>query len=52
MSPHDPLTELRELAQRAETGEFICATSALEVHVYLQRGRIAWATMAGSRTSE
>lgn len=39
-----PFIELCELATRGETGEFICATSALEVHVYLQRGRVAWAT--------
>jgi hypothetical protein len=39
-----PMSELRALARAEATGEFICATPALEVHVYLQRGRVAWAT--------
>jgi len=39
-----PLSELRDLAARGGTGEFICATAAAEVHVFLQRGRVAWAT--------
>ncbi|HEX2670215.1 MAG TPA: hypothetical protein VHM25_05055 [Polyangiaceae bacterium] len=29
---------------RGASGEFICASSALEVHVHLQLGRVAWAT--------
>lgn len=39
-----PLGELADLARGHATGEFIAAASAAEVHVYLQRGRIAWAT--------
>jgi hypothetical protein len=38
------LSAIQSLASRAATGELICASSDLEVHVYLQRGRIAWAT--------
>ena len=37
-------TELVELVRGGASGELICASSALEVHVYLQLGRIAWAT--------
>ncbi len=36
--------DLRKHAMRGASGEFICACDAAEVHVYLQRGRIAWAT--------
>lgn len=36
--------DLRQHAKRGASGEFICASNAAEVHVYLQRGRIAWAT--------
>ncbi|MBX3261291.1 MAG: hypothetical protein KF782_16520 [Labilithrix sp.] len=39
-----PLDTLRAIAERGGTGEFICASSTVEVHVYLQRGRLAWAT--------
>ena len=39
-----PWRQIRELAARDATGEFICATSAIELHLYLQRGRVAWAT--------
>lgn len=38
------LVRLRALAAAAASGELICAGDAIEVHVYLQRGRIAWAT--------
>jgi len=40
----EPLAELLDLAARGGTGEFICAAAAVEIHVYLQRGRVAWAT--------
>lgn len=33
---------------RKRNGEFIAAGESLEVHVYLQRGRIAWATDAAN----
>jgi len=39
-----PLERLVSLAAAAASGEFICSSSTEEVHVYLQRGRIAWAT--------
>ncbi len=39
-----PLVELQDHAGAGRSGEFICATSTLEVHVFLQRGRVAWAT--------
>jgi hypothetical protein len=39
-----PLDTLRDLTHRACSGEFICATASGEVHVYLQNGRVAWAT--------
>jgi len=38
------LTHLTELVKRGASGEFICASSTLEVHVHLQLGRLAWAT--------
>lgn len=37
-------TNLADLVRNGASGEFICASSALEIHVYLQLGRIAWAT--------
>jgi hypothetical protein len=40
----DPLAELQQFASQANTGEFICVAAETEIHVYLQRGRIAWAT--------
>ena len=39
-----PVDSLMSLASAAASGEFICASSTGEIHVYLQRGRIAWAT--------
>jgi hypothetical protein len=39
-----PLDVLCEVVARRSCGEFICAASAVEIHVYLQRGRLAWAT--------
>jgi hypothetical protein len=44
VSRSGPLAELRDLAARGGTGEFICAAAAVEIHVYLQHGRVAWAT--------
>lgn len=43
MSGQGPLDELCQEAIRQRSGEFICAGAA-EVHVFLQRGRVAWAT--------
>ena len=42
-----PLDQLRQLATKRVSGEFICATSSFEIHVYIQAGRIAWATDSG-----
>jgi len=39
-----PLDELLRLSHVGASGEFICATSSLEIHVYLQESRVAWAT--------
>jgi len=39
-----PLQKLRRLAAQEASGELICSGASAEVHVYLQRGRIAWAT--------
>lgn len=36
--------KLEELARRRASGELICASDSIEVHVYFQHGRIAWAT--------
>ncbi len=38
------LEQLIDLAKRRASGEFVCSCSNDEVHVYLQGGRIAWAT--------
>ncbi|MCA9664768.1 MAG: hypothetical protein KC503_04240 [Myxococcales bacterium] len=39
-----PLKQMIGAVEREATGEFICVTSLAEVHVYMQSGRIAWAT--------
>ena len=39
-----PLEHLREAVQRGASGELICATRRSEVHVHVQKGRVAWAT--------
>lgn len=39
-----PLEKLRRLAAQEASGELICSGAAAEVHVFLQRGRVAWAT--------
>ncbi len=38
------LEQLVDLAERGASGEFVCSCSNAEVHVYLQSGRIAWAS--------
>ena len=42
-----PLRTLASLVSEQASGEFISASKGAEVHVYLQRGRIAWATDSG-----
>ncbi len=39
-----PLQSLERLAAALKTGEYVLATGSSEIHVYLQRGRFAWAT--------
>jgi hypothetical protein len=39
-----PFDTLCALVDGRASGEFISASSSAEVHVYLQRGRVAWAT--------
>lgn len=41
-----PLARIEQLAAERGSGELICASETVEVHVYFQRGRIAWATDA------
>lgn len=43
MSTH-AINLLRASARAQKSGELICAGPSIEVHVYLQRGRVAWAT--------
>lgn len=40
------LGRIAVLAKEQASGELICASDSVEVHVYLQRGRVAWATDA------
>lgn len=44
MTQERPSDRLRELAAVGASGEFICVTASFEVHVFLQAGRVAWAT--------
>ena len=46
MNTPSPIDELRRRASERSSGEFIYATSSIEIHVFLQRGRVAWATEA------
>ena len=39
-----PLAALLELVTLGASGEFVCVSTNVELHVYLQSGRIAWAT--------
>lgn len=39
-----PLDELESSVRSRRCGEFIFATNSVEVHVFLQHGRLAWAT--------
>ena len=42
-----PLSTLDRLIGQRASGELICAAPDLEVHVFLQRGRVAWCTESG-----
>jgi len=46
---HDPYAPLKEHVADKASGEFIVASNDLEVHIYLQNGRIAWSTSSASR---
>src|SRR3990172_376544 len=39
-----PLSQLLGLADSAASGEFVCESDGAEAHVFLQSGRIAWAS--------
>jgi len=39
-----PIAQLMDLASRDANGEFVCSCPEGEVHVFLQGGRIAWAS--------
>jgi hypothetical protein len=41
--------ELAELAARGASGELVCSTGGGEIHVFLQGGRIAWASSTSER---
>lgn len=43
-----PLPKLSALVAAQATGELVCAAEDLEVHVFLQRGRVAWATSSAA----
>ncbi len=38
------LEQLLDLAKRGASGEFVCSCSNAEIHIYLQGGRVAWAS--------
>jgi ABC-type branched-subunit amino acid transport system substrate-binding protein len=41
---NSPLAQLLDLCDSKASGEFVCEGEGAEVHVYLQVGRVAWAT--------
>lgn len=43
------VAQLADLAARRACGELVCSSSADEIHVYLQEGRIAWASSKRQR---
>jgi hypothetical protein len=43
------LAQLAQLAARGASGELVCSAEGSEVHVFLQGGRIAWASSTGQR---
>ena len=44
MTERCPVTRLCELAEAGATGELVCVGAGFEAHVFLQAGRVAWAT--------
>lgn len=43
------LAQLSALAERKASGELVCSSSDGEIHVYLQEGRVAWASSTTQR---
>lgn len=43
------LEQLATLAAQGANGELVCSTDGAEIHVFLQGGRIAWASSTGQR---
>ena len=48
MRNEPPFNALTELAEQGSSGEFVCVAPSAELHVYLQNGRVAWATDSSS----
>lgn len=48
MTHEPPYTALSELAEQGASGEFVCVAASAELHVYIQNGRVAWATDSSS----
>lgn len=46
-----PLGALVRLTRDGASGELIVASDAIEIHVYLLEGRLAWATSSGERNA-
>lgn len=51
MGEKSHIDELSRLSRSNASGEFIVASNDTEVHLYLQRGRIAWGTTSTNRFS-
>lgn len=51
MAAEPPLELVRRLAASGASGELISASDAVEVHVYLLDGRLAWATTSSDRNA-
>ena len=49
MRARDASAKLRELVEQGATGELVACAADVEIHVYLQRGRVAWGTCSAQR---
>lgn len=45
----NPYKALTELVAQSASGEFVCVAKPAEIHVFLQQGRVAWATDSSSQ---
>lgn len=45
------IRELKALCEKKASGEYIAASDSVEVHIYLQSGRLAWGTSSRTPTS-